>query len=236
VKPDVLEQCQDTLGYKFTKLALLELALTHSSAAASHLLSNERLEFLGDAVLGMVVCEELYGRYETLLEGEMTKIKSAVVSRRTCAAISKELGICKLVHLGKGMPVPSRLPQSVAAAVFEAIVGAMYIDGGLKAVRPFVMRTVRPYIEQALNDGHGRNYKSLLQQAAQRLGHGCPEYQLLDEKGPDHSKCFEVSARLNGRNFPSAWGGTKKQAEQEAARLALVELDELGDLGSQPHE
>ncbi len=175
-------------------------------------------------MLALAVCHELFEREGELLEGEMTKIKSAVVSRVTCAAIAEEMGICPLVSLGKGMSHPGALPMSVAAAVFEAIVGAIYMDGGFAAACPFVLKYIRPYVEQALATEHQSNYKSLLQQYAQREWNVTPDYRPLDEKGPDHSKCFEVAVWLNGKQFPSAWGKNKKDAEQEAARRALIEL------------
>lgn len=219
-----LDQCQRLLAYRFADPDLLTLALTHASVAPARSLSNERLEFLGDSVLALSVCQKLYRRDEELLEGEMTKIKSAVVSRATCAAIAEELGICPLVSLGKGMSRPGTLPMSVAAAAFEAIVGAIYIDGGFVAASEFVVKHIQPYIEEAISDAHQRNYKSLLQQHAQREWSVTPEYRLLDEKGPDHSKCFEIAVWLNGRQFPSAWGKTKKEAEQAAAWRALVAM------------
>jgi ribonuclease-3 len=219
-----IERCQKLIGYSFQSPELLALALTHASVATTRVESNERMEFLGDAVLGVVVCQELYERYEDLLEGQMTKIKSAVVSRRTCAVIAEEKGIAELLFLGKGMPRPDRLPQSVAAAVFEAIIGAVYLDGGLEAARRFIIDAVGPFIDEAFETEHQRNYKSLLQQHSQRRWGTTPDYQLLDEKGPDHSKCFEVAVSIGGRHFSSAWGMSKKDAEQEAARRALREL------------
>jgi len=227
VKSATLEKCQETIGYRFKHPDLLALALTHASAASTRLKSNERLEFLGDSVLAMVVCHELYKRHEDLLEGEMTRVKSAVVSRRTCASIATALGLCPMIRLGRGMPAPTKLPGSVKAAVLEAVIGAVFLDGGLRAARSFVLKHVRPYIEQALRNEHGRNYKSLLQQVCQRRQNSTPEYRVLDEKGPDHSKCFEVGVQINGRCYPSAWGPSKKQAEQEAARRALIAMDEL---------
>ncbi|MBS3734106.1 MAG: ribonuclease III [Phycisphaerae bacterium] len=227
VDESTLTHFQELVGYGFSRPELLELALTHASVAPSRVQSNERLEFLGDAVLELVVCEELYATYPDLLEGDMTKAKSVVVSRETCAEIARAIGICELLETGKGMAREERLPMSVAAAVFEAIVGAMYLDGGAAPVRAFILSHVRPRIERALASQHQRNFKSLLQQHAQRRLGGTPEYCLLDEKGPDHSKCFEVAVRVNGRSFPSAWGNNKKEAEQKAARRALTELDVL---------
>ena len=220
----VLQECQDRIGYQFTNLALLEQSLTHASVADTRFDSNERLEFLGDAVLGVVVVHTLFADYEDLLEGEMTKIKSVVVSRQTCAIIADDLGLSEYVSLGKGIDRPDGLPRSVLAATLEAIIGAVYLDGGPELAREFVVRHVTPHIEEAFATEHQQNYKSMLQQYAQRQWNTTPDYRLLDEKGPDHSKCFEVGVVINGRHFPSAWGMNKKQAEQVAARRALSEL------------
>ena len=218
------EECEQLIGYRFRDASLLAQALTHASVAPTRAQSNERLEFLGDSVLALAVCHDLYQREGDLPEGEMTKIKSAVVSRVTCAAIAEALGICELLSLGKGMAKPGAMPLSVAAAVFEAVVGAIYLDGGFEPARDFVLKHIRPYIEEAMTTDHQKNYKSLLQQYAQREWAVTPDYRLLDEKGPDHSKCFEVAVSISGRQFPSAWGKSKKDAEQEAARRALVAL------------
>jgi len=229
VKSETLQTCQDLIGYEFRDAQLLALALTHASVAATRTESNERLEFLGDAVLGVTVCHDLYERDPALQEGEMTKIKSSVVSRQTCAAVAEELGLCDLLHLGKGVARRDGLPQSVAAAVFETIIGAIYLDGGLDAARPFILRSVAAHIDEALATEHQQNYKSILQQYAQRRWSRTPEYHLLDEKGPDHSKAFEIAVTVEGQIFPSAWGTTKKEAEQ---RAALRALEALGILSS----
>jgi len=224
-----IERCQEAVGYTFKDPSLLALALTHSSVANTRLESNERMEFLGDAVLGLVVCHELYERFADLLEGQMTKIKSAVVSRKTCSEIAEQTGIADSLVLGKGMPMPGRLPQSVSAAVFESIIGAVYLDGGLEPARKFILRAIGLFIDEAFENEHQRNFKSVLQQQAQRRWGATPDYHLLDEKGPDHSKCFEVAVSIGGRHFTSAWGMSKKEAEQEAARRALSELGFMKD-------
>lgn len=229
--PAVIDKCQDMIGYRFSDPDLLALALTHSSVAPVRTGSNERLEFLGDAVLGMVVCERLFLQCEDLMEGDMTKIKSTAVSRQTCARIADQLGISALTVMSKGISRGTGLPQSVSAAVFEAILGAIFLDGGMDKARQFVLEHVQPHIDEALANEHQRNYKSVLQQYAQRQWSAVPIYQVLDEKGPDHSKCFEVAVGISGRNFASAWGKSKKEAEQEAARLALNELGLLKDEG-----
>ena len=220
----VLQTCQDRIGYRFVNLKLLEQALTHASVADTRLDSNERLEFLGDAVLGVVVVQGLYEGHEDLLEGEMTKIKSVVVSRQTCAVMAEDMGLEDFLQLGKGIDRPEGVPSSVLAATFESLVGAVYLDGGLDPARQMILRYAQPHIDEAFANEHQQNYKSMLQQYAQRQWNTTPDYRLLDEKGPDHSKCFEVGVIINDRHFPSAWGMNKKQAEQEAARRALTEL------------
>jgi len=228
VRQETLQQCQEIIGYRFSDPALLSQALTHSSVAPSRQESNERLEFLGDAVLAIVVCHELYDHVDDLTEGEMTKIKSAVVSRQTCAAVAREAGVCEQLFLGKGVSRRGGgLPVSVAGAVFEAIIGAIYLDGGLTPTRDFILRHLRSHIAEALANEHQYNYKSMLQQYVQRQWASTPQYHVLDEKGPEHSKCFEVAVSIGGEHFPSAWGMTKKQAEQEAAHRALAELGQV---------
>src|SRR6266550_7755422 len=132
---DVLEECQEAIGYRFIKLGLLRAALTHTSGADTRLASNERMEFLGDSVLGLVVCEQLYLRFPDYQEGDMTKIKSVVVSRRTCARISRVLNLGDFLFLGKGMHLHSVVPASLLADVFESLVPAIYLDGGLEPAR-----------------------------------------------------------------------------------------------------
>ena len=223
----IITKVQEIISYSFKNPDLLRQALTHSSSAAEPRDSNERLEFLGDAVLGMVMCEEIYRRNPALSEGQMTKIKSSVVSRRTCAKIAKRLGLTKLVQLGKGISTTGNIPTSISAAVLEAIIGAIFLDGGLKAARRFILKNMADELTEACASQHHHDYKSLLQQYTQQQWAKTPKYELIDEKGPDHAKCFEVAVTLNSRRFTSAWGKTKKQAEQKAALEALVELGVL---------
>ncbi|UCD27366.1 MAG: ribonuclease III [Planctomycetota bacterium] len=221
-----LQQLQEIIGYQFKDAQLLTSALTHASIADARVNSNERLEFVGDAILGMVVCNELYHQFPDYLEGELTKIKSAVVSRRTCAQISRKLGLTKFLFLGKGMSTRAQLPNSLAAAVYESLIAAIYLDSNdINQARRFILDTAYPHIQQAAESEHQRNFKSQLQQYAQKVLMSTPIYDIMDEKGPDHSKCFEVSVVINGRRYASAWGPSKKEAEQKAAYLALRELN-----------
>src|SRR4051794_41106748 len=189
---DILADCQEAIGYKFRKSELLRSALTHTSGANTRLASFERLEFLGDAVLGLVCVEQLYHRFPDLQEGDLTKIKSVVVSRRTCARFSRDLNLSDYMFLGRGMSFRHEhaVPANLLADVYESVVGAVYLDGGLEPAREFIMKQLGPEIEEVAEGAGAGNYKSVLQQVSQHEFSETPQYVLLDEKGPDHSKCF----------------------------------------------
>lgn len=221
-----LDLCEASIQYRFQDRKLLERCLTHSSIARMRIDSNERLEFLGDAVLGMIVCEMLFQRYPQFTEGELTRIKSVLVSRTMCARIAEELDLGRSLLLGKGLTTFDSIPASILAAVVESLVAGIYLDGGLEAVRHFVERCIGPHVTEAVEPTGGKNYKSILQQLSQKSIGETPVYRLLDEKGPDHSKCFQVAAVIGARSFPAAWGPNKKEAEQRAARNALVVVQE----------
>lgn len=222
--PEILRRGEEICGHTFHKPELLETALTHASVTSCRLNSNERLEFLGDAVLGLVVCTALYERYHDQLEGILTKIKSMVVSRKTCAQIADRIGLTDLLILGKGITNRQHLPLSIRAAGYEALIGAVYVDGGFEPAKRFVLRTTQPYLDGAGESGVLENYKSALQQYGQRYLSAVPRYLSLDEQGPDHSKSFEVCVVIGEQRFPSAWGPSKKEAEQKAAKVALQKL------------
>jgi ribonuclease-3 len=224
---ELLARAQAAIGLEFNDTALLALALRHASHSDSRLDSNERLEFLGDAILGVVTCERIFQRFPEALEGEMTKIKSTVVSRKTCADIAEHMALDTLLILGKGMQTQERVPRSLCAAVFESVIAAIYLDRGFEAARAFLLPLIDPVIEEAEQSGHQQNFKSVLQQHAQQTMGESPAYRVLDEKGPDHAKCFKVAVELAGRTYESCWGQSKKQAEQQAAQLALRELGVL---------
>lgn len=221
---ELLDDCERTLEYRFGDRELLRCALTHASAARTRLESNERLEFLGDALLGAVVCERLFAIYPDSPEGDLTQIKSAVVSRATCARVTRKLDLQRFLHAGKGVILQRGLPGSILAALFEAIVAAIYLDGGYAAMRDFVNRAMGPEILRAAETAGGVNFKSVLQQQAQSSTGDTPVYTVLDEQGPDHSKCFKVAAIVGGKRFAAAWGPSKKEAEQRAAENALAQL------------
>jgi ribonuclease-3 len=219
-----LERCQKLLGRQFREIGLLREALTHASSASHRLKSNERMEFLGDAVLGLLVCEQLFRQYPSHSEGELTRVKSSIVSRRTCAKIAKQLDLESCLIVGKGVSLGGHMPHSLAADVFEAILAAIYLDGGYDAVRHWLLPVLEPEIRRVAQDQASANFKSALQQLAQRELGATPVYRLLTERGPDHSKQFQVSAVVGGDQFAPAWGRNKKEAEQRAAGNALAEL------------
>lgn len=223
VSKSTLQEYEDVIGYTFSDISLLQTALTHSSVARTRADSNERMEFLGDVVLGLVICEKLYRDHPTFLEGQLTKVKSAVVSRHVCAQVAHEIGLVDMLVLGKGF-ARDALPQSLAAAVLECVIGAVYLDGGLAPAREFIVENMTCKIDEVIADQHHRNYKSILQQYLQKRWDTTPTYELLDEKGPDHAKAFEVCVQCNGQRFGSAWANNKKMAEQLAAQTALTEL------------
>ncbi len=221
---EILDECQSAIGYPFKNPDLLRAALTHASGANTRLGSNERLEILGDAVLGLVTCEQLYLRFPDYQEGELTKIKSVVVSRRTCARISRLLNLGDYLFLGKGLHTHTPVPSNMLADVYESLVAAIYLDGGLEMARTFILRHLGPEIEAVAEGAHG-NFKSQLQQVAQREFGQTPQYEMLDENGPDHSKCFKISAVIGRHRYAGAWGRNKKEAEQRAAMNALAQIN-----------
>ncbi len=223
MKAELAEQLEKTLQYHFSNPALLKKSLTHSSSTQK-LESNERLEFLGDSILGLVICEALYERFPNYLEGDLTKIKSKLVSRKTCSLLASRLNLESMLSIGPGMRKSRALKGSVAAATLEAVIAAIYFDGGFEAAKKFVLRIFEPLIEQADAAEHQENFKSLLQQFAQQNLNRTVSYEILDEKGPDHNKCFESAVVIDRKRYPSAWGNTKKEAQQNAAYNALVEL------------
>lgn len=238
-----LRACEQQIGYTFLNKELLFEALRHASSSGSRLNSNERLEFLGDAVLGFTVCELLYQRYPSWLEGDLTQIKSVLVSRQTCARLAHELQLDRCLVLGKGVSREKSIPRSVLANAFESTIGAIYLDRGLDEARKFILVHLEKEIEAAVAGTLDRNHKSELQQFCQRQFGQSPRYLLLAETGPDHSKTFEVCAVVGNRRFSPARGANKKIAEQRAAGNAIADLNDAplpfpitDDAGATPAE
>jgi len=219
-----IRKCEEGIGYHFQNPQLILEALTHSSARTSPHRSNERLEFLGDSVLGLIISEFLYNFIESGDEGELTQIKSVVVSTPVLAHESERLGLDRLFRVGKGVGRRNQLPPSLKANVFEAVVAAIYKDGGLEAARRFVIRNLFHQVLAVCDDRHEKNYKSLLQQYTQKEFGITPTYRVVRETGPDHRKSFEVVAVIGKKKYAGGVGRSKKEAEQEAARKTLEAL------------
>jgi ribonuclease-3 len=214
-------------GIRFKSLALLNLSFTHRSVSneSDYKLNNERLEFLGDAVLGAVTATLLYGRLTGRPEGELAKIKAVVVSEDVLAGIARELQIDTLLLLGKGEEHSGgRTKKAILADALEALIGAFYLDSGFDAVFPFVSRFIDPEISRVLENRHYQDYKSLLQELCQRRFHIYPLYRLLKRSGPEHERLFWMEVVINGAVYGTGIGRSKKAAEQEAARIAFEAL------------
>ena len=221
---DKLESCQEILGYTFKDIKLLENALTHTSFKTPFNPSNERLEFLGDAILGMVISEHLFKKFPDHSEGKLTKIKSVVVSRVTLAKIGIEMDLKSHVSVGKGLISENSFPKSLVANVFEAIIAAIYIDGGLKEVYDFIITKLENEIDIVCNNKHEKNYKSILQHFCQKQHGHIPKYKIINQSGPDHRKTFEVITLINNVEHSTGSGDNRKNAEQIAAKKTLESL------------
>lgn len=212
-----------SLPHKFLDPELLELALTHASVGAEA--DNERLEFLGDAVLDLIIAEELYRRYPKLAEGLLTELKAWIVSRKTLAVAAARLGLEPHVRVGPGLQ-RAALPRSLMANVYESVLGAVYLDAGFAAAGKFVLRTLHDELQGVQERTGISNPKQSLQQHSQRVWGAPPEYIVLDERGRSHARAYLVAAQAGDARFPSAWGRTLKEAERWAAHEALLALEE----------
>lgn len=223
-----LDAVEKRLGYTFRDRGLLEHALTHKSRAAEDpsggVVDNESLEFLGDAVLGFVVADVLYREFPEYAEGPKSKAKATLVSTTTLAGISRTLGLGDGLLLGRGeAKTGGRAKPALLADVLEAVIAAIYLDGGIEAARTFIERVWRPLIAGMRVAGTiSGDHKSALQERLQASGRSLPSYRLMRETGPDHEKRFHVDVAVDGAVVASGSGRTKKEAEQEAARLALA--------------
>jgi ribonuclease-3 len=222
------------LGVRFRDLALLNQALKHRSyvhdAELDRTESNERMEFLGDAVLGLLVNEHLYYKYERRQEGRLTKIKSLVVSETILSRKAEELSLGKYILLSENERSSGGATRtSIIADAFEAVIGAVYLDSGLKAARRFVESHLLSEIDELLQVDEYQNYKSMVQEYAQKKYGARPRYRVVSAKGPEHERVFFVELRLGGHALGRGEGKNKKEAEQLAARSALAKLGLLQD-------
>jgi ribonuclease-3 len=218
----------ERLGHTFSDLSLLHLALAHRSWCGEQeggAPSNERLEFLGDAVLGLVVAEHTYERYPDFPEGMLAKVRSAVVNARVLAGVAERLGVGDVLLLGRGEETSGgRAKASILADAFEAILGAVYLDAGWEASQALILRELDGHIARAGEEPDDFDHKSRLQERAVRAGEGTPRYVVVGS-GPDHDRAYTAEVFVAGQRFGTGWGRSKKDAEQEAARSAWEELN-----------
>ncbi|WP_029895403.1 ribonuclease III [Desulfohalovibrio reitneri] len=219
---------EERLGHGFSDEALLRLALTHSSwinESAHGGESNERLEFLGDAVLELCVSEELYARFPGEREGRLTRLRARLVREPALARLAREIALPDYIYLGRGEESQGgRDRDSLLADAFEAIMGAVFVDGGFEASRKVVSRLLAGLWPESAELPHAKDHKTALQEVTQTLFRARPVYSLVGAEGPDHAKIYRVRVDLpDGRSF-EAQASSKKTAEQESARLALTEL------------
>lgn len=225
-----MNSLETKLNYKFNKIKLLESALIHSSYAnevRGNTHSNERLEFLGDSVLSIIVSEHIYNKYPNMPEGELTRLRASLVCEKSLCAFSRELGIGEFLKLGKGEDKNGgRERDSILADAFEAVLASIYLDGGMAAARKHVMNTVLRDLKHHCDEDTFKDYKTTLQEIIQRNPEESVTYILIDESGPDHDKSFTVEVHLNSNTIGTGTGKSKKQAEQMAAKQALKLMGE----------
>jgi ribonuclease-3 len=230
-----LQLFEKQAGIRFKKLELLNLAFCHRSYANERhndIDNNEKLEFLGDSVLGLVVAEYLFNTLTDKAEGDLAKIKSFVVSEDSLAAISRDLRVDNFILIGKGEEFSGgRSKKALLADALEAIIGAYFLDSGFRTSRRFILRYLVPEINKVLENKHRKDYKTLLQEYVQKKFKAYPKYTLVKKTGPDHSKTFWIEVRVNDHTYGPGQGKNKKQAEQEAAKIAYESLyDETAEL------
>lgn len=220
-----MESLEKKLGYKFKDIKLLKNALTHSSYAnevRGGVNSNERLEFLGDSVLSIIVSEHIYSTFPNMPEGELTRLRASLVCEKALCAFSRELELGKYLLLGKGEDKGGgRERDSILADAFEAVLAALFLDGGMEVAKRHVMRFVLRELSDHIIEDTFKDYKTLLQEIIQRNPEESVSYELIGEEGPDHDKRFTVEVHLNSNVIGTGTGKSKKQAEQMAAKQAL---------------
>jgi len=227
--PDLFEK---KIGLKFKDKNLLKNAFIHRSYLNEHLEenlpNNERLEFLGDSVLGFIISNYLYTNYPTSPEGDLTNYRASIVNARVLSAVAHDLGLGSFLLLSRGEEATGgRARQYILANTYEALLGSIYLDGGLEVASKFVHKTLVPQLTEIIEKKLYRDYKSQLQEIAQAKFNVTPAYKIISQKGPDHSKIFETGVILNEKIVAKGSGASKQASEQEAAKFALEKFDKF---------
>lgn len=228
----MFSQLQKRIGYQFSNPMILKTALTHSSYANEHknssVVCNERLEFIGDSVLGFICAELLYNKFPGKHEGELSKMRSSLVCEPALSVYAKDLGLGEHLLLGHGENLAGgRERASTLSDAFEALIAAIYLDGGMESAKTFVLPYLNTAIENdAVTNVFKRDYKTMLQEIAQQNPGELIKYSVVNEEGPDHDKRFTVNVYLNSNLLATGNGKSKKEAEQDAAHKALQLMGE----------
>lgn len=226
-----LQELQSIIGVEFNEIAMLNQSLTHTSYAYelngnNNISQNERLEFLGDVVLGLIVSEYIYHKYPHYMEGDLAKIRAKVVSRPILAKLSKHLNLGHYLLLGKGEEITGgRTRHSILADTFEAIIGAIYLDSGLETSRSFILGQIKEDIEKITSNVQVQDYKTDFQEFTQKKFKLLPVYKVIKKEGPEHKRIFEIAVMVKGKTWGIGRGGSKKEAEQKAAFYALQQVE-----------
>ncbi|MDR0582784.1 MAG: ribonuclease III [Treponema sp.] len=221
---------QKIAGFRFRSLELLNLSFIHRSVSneSGARLNNERLEFLGDSILGAVCATLLYEKYAEKSEGALAKIKSVVVSEEVLSSVARLLQIDTMLLLGKGEDLSGgRTKKTILADALEALIGALYLDSGFKAAYAFVSRYLAPEVDRVADTDYHQDYKSLLQEFCQRYFRTYPEYRMVKRSGPEHERIYWMEVGVNNKAYGPGMGRNKKSAEQEAARVAYEALKNI---------
>ncbi len=230
VQPDEIQEFSIRHHFQFKNLYLLRCAMTHRSYLNENpgvLDDNERLEFLGDAILDFLVASWLYNHYPYLSEGQMTRYRAALVGNEQLAIFARATGIGPLLRMGKGeIEGGGRDRQAILGSAFEALIGALYQDRGIEAVQKFVQPYLEAVLDELISDGRDVDAKSMLQEWAQSHKFGAPIYKMIDSQGPDHAKVFTVEVEISGKVFGRGSGRSKQQAAKAAAKTALLRIEE----------
>ncbi len=219
-----LKQFEENIGYSFNNIEILKNALTHTSYAnEQNVKSNEKLEFLGDAILEFITSEYLYNNYSNLKEGEMTKVRASVVCEESLYKVAMKLNFSDFLYLGKSEIVSNgKARPAILADSVEAVIAAMYLDGGIAPAKNFVINNLKDAIWEASKNVGMKDYKTVLQEKLQVHGDVHIEYEIIQESGPDHNKSFTAQVKLNGKVLATGEGKSKKSAEMQAARNAIL--------------
>lgn len=235
-KHEILENMQQVLRYSYANSRLLEEALTHSSYANEHrnhqVKDNERLEFLGDAILDLIISEYLFKKFPDMPEGDLSKMRASVVCEGSLANMAKKMHLGKYILLGKGEELTGgRERASILADAFEAITGSLFLDGGFDEAREFIHSTLVNEVEQTESiEALYTDYKTLLQECIQKISMSPIHYEVVGEEGPDHDKHFQVEVFHENRSLGYGIGKSKKEAEQDAAKKALNLYNNWGEI------